>query len=117
MRLGLLTLSAIMLAAGILSGCNSKDLLVTQAQKATQIPQTAQTPQTATTPPADNARRITADELHKLWEKNEVLIIDTRAEPAYRDEHIKGAISVPSNEVEARLEELPRTRMIVAYCT
>jgi 3-mercaptopyruvate sulfurtransferase SseA len=117
MRFGLLTLLGIIFAVGILTGCNSKDLLVTQAQKAAQPPQAGQTPQTAPTPPADNARRITADELHKLWEKNEVLIIDTRAEPAYREEHIKGAISVPSNEVEARIEELPRTRMIVAYCT
>jgi 3-mercaptopyruvate sulfurtransferase SseA len=111
MRYGLLTLLGIVLAAGILTGCNSKDSMVTQAQKATQ------TPQAPATPPADNARRITADELHKLWEKNEVLIIDTRAEPAYREEHIKGALSVPSNEVEGRVEELPRTKMIVAYCT
>ena len=115
MRFGLLMLIGIMLGAGVLAGCNSKDSLVTQAQKTTPPRQAPATP--PATPPADNARRITAEELHKLWEKNEVLVIDTRAEPAYREEHIKVAISVPSELVDAQAQELPQTKMIVAYCT
>lgn len=111
MRLLLLISCALVISLAALTGCNSKDA-VSQSQKPVTP---AQSP--SNSPPADNARRITADELYKLFEKNEVLIIDTRGEDAYREEHIKGAISVPSNEMSERLEELPRTKMIVAYCT
>lgn len=109
MRLAIISSLALALIAGAFAACNSRDSIV---------PQTAQSqPQTAQTPAPDNARRITADELHKLWEKNEVLIIDTRAEATYKEEHIKGAISVPSGDVGNRIDELPRNKMIVAYCT
>ena len=66
---------------------------------------------------ADNARRITAEELYKLWEKGDVLIIDTRTEPSYKESHIKGAILIPAGDVLAKADELPRDKMIVAYCT
>jgi rhodanese-related sulfurtransferase len=67
--------------------------------------------------PGDNARRIKAAELHELWEKGNVVIIDTRSEAAYKDEHIKGSISVPAGTVLSKLDELPKNKMIVAYCT
>jgi len=113
MRFAITTSLAVVIAIGTLAACNSKDSLITQAEKTVQDPPA----QAAQTPAPDNARRITAEELHKLWEKNDVLIIDTRAESAYTDEHIKGAISVPSNDVGNRIDELPRNKMIVAYCT
>src|SRR5438128_11723791 len=114
MRFAIITSLALVIAIGTLVGCNSKDSLISQAEKTVQNPPPAQTTQS---PAPDNARRITAEELHKLWEKKDVLIIDTRAEAAYKDEHIKGAISVPSNDVGNRIDELPRNKMIVAYCT
>jgi 3-mercaptopyruvate sulfurtransferase SseA len=113
MRFAITTSLALVIATGTLAACNSRDSLITQAEKPVQNPPA----QAAQTPVPDNARRITAEELHKLWEKNDVLIIDTRAEAAYTDEHIKGAISVPSNDVGNRIDELPRNKMIVAYCT
>ena len=115
MRFAIITSFAFITTIGTLAACNSKDSIISQAEKTVQNPQT-QT-QTTQTPAPDNARRITAEELHKLWEKKDVLIIDTRAEAAYKDEHIKGAISVPSNDVGNRIDELPRNKMIVAYCT
>ncbi|HEX7529850.1 MAG TPA: rhodanese-like domain-containing protein, partial [Pyrinomonadaceae bacterium] len=68
-------------------------------------------------PPADNARRITVAELHDLWQKGDVLVIDTRDQSAYQGEHIKGSISMPTGTLSARIDELPRNKMIVAYCT
>src|SRR5207237_10680328 len=90
---------------------NSNEALLSQPPKAPP------TPQQPAPPPADNARRITAAELHDLYEKGDVLIIDTRADSAYKDEHIKGSISMPTGTVLARIDELPRNKMIVAYCT
>jgi 3-mercaptopyruvate sulfurtransferase SseA len=91
--------------------CNSNETLLNQN------PQSAGKASTPAPPPPDNARRITAEELHKLWEKNEVTLIDTRGEPAYKLEHIKGAILVPPGTVLSKLDQLPRDKMIVAYCT
>ena len=110
--LTLLTLTAI-LSVIALAACNSNENLLSQNSSA-PANKTATPPPP---PPTDNAKRISADELHKLWEKNEVLIIDTRAESAYQQEHIKGSISMPTGTVLQRIDELPRDKMIVAYCT
>ena len=109
MRL-ILLLFAGLITAGLLA-CNSNETLLSQK------PPAQTTPATGTTPPPDNARRIGAEELHKLWEKNDVLIIDTRAESAYKAEHIKGSISMPTGTVLDHLNELPRNKLIAAYCT
>ena len=93
-----------------LVACNSNETLLTQKPA-------NQSPPPPASPPADNARRITAAELHTLWEKGEVMIIDTRAEVAYKQEHIKGSVSMPSGTVLDHLSELPRNKLIAAYCT
>jgi 3-mercaptopyruvate sulfurtransferase SseA len=95
---------------GGLIACNSNEAIQSQTQKNASPPK--QLP-----PPADNARRIKADELHTLWQKGEVVIIDTRPESAYKDEHIKGSISMPTGTVLERVDELPRNKLIAAYCT
>ena len=97
-----------LITVGLLA-CNSNETLLSQKP--------VQTPAAATPPPGDNARRITADELHKLWEKGDVVIIDTRPEAAYKSEHIKGSVSMPAGTVLDHLSELPRTKTIAAYCT
>jgi len=118
MRLFILFSIALVLAVGALIACNSNESVGSQSagNPLLQSQQPAQTQQNQPTP-NDGARRITAEELHDLWEKGEVLIIDTRDEASYRTSHIKGAISVPSNQVLSRIDELPRDKMIVAYCT
>ena len=96
---------------GGLVACNSNETPFLQTPKA------AATPQQPPPPPADNARRVTVTELHDLYQKGNVLIIDTRPESAYKDEHLKGSISMPTGTVLSRVDELPRDKMIVAYCT
>ena len=110
MRVVILLSFSLIVAVGVLAGCNSQEAV---------LPQTPSTPAQSPQPknPADDARRITAEELHKLWEKKDVLIIDTRGEPDYKAGHIPGAVSVPANVVAEKVDELPRTKMIVAYCT
>ena len=109
--LTLLTLTAI-LSVIALAACNSNETLLSQNSSAPVNKAVTPPP-----PPTDNAKRIAADELHKLWSSNQVLIIDTRAESAYQQEHIKGSISMPTGTVLQRIDELPRDKMIVAYCT
>ena len=109
MRNSILLILAFVIAAGVLA-CNSNETLLSQTPAQVK-------PVAPATPPPDNAKRITAEELHKLWEKNEVLVIDTRAEAAYKQEHIKGSISMPTGTLLPRIDELPKNKMIVAYCT
>ena len=96
------------LSAAALLACNSNETLLSQAP--------AKQPSPASTP-ADNARRIGAEELHKLWLTNDVFIIDTRADSAYKQEHIKGSISMPTGTVLDHIADLPRNKLIAAYCT
>lgn len=111
MRPVLLSTAAFVLGIFALAACNSKELQVSQTNLATP------TNSPSTTNPSDSARRITAEELHTIWEKGNVLIIDTRTEPAFKESHIKGAILIPAGEVGAKFDELPRDKMIVTYCT
>ena len=46
----------------------------------------------------------------------EVTILDVRPVEEYRAGHIRGAVSVPLNELQKRMKELPQGREIVAYC-
>ena len=55
--------------------------------------------------------------MKKLAEKGEVVIIDIRSKDTYDAEHAAGALSVPLSELESRLAELPKDKLIAAYCT
>jgi|SRR5882724_9101757 len=111
MRFAVLASFVLIVAIGILAGCASRDGTVSQTQRPS--PQSSQSP----SPPADNARRITAADAYKLYEKGNVVVIDTRTEVAYKESHIKGAILMPVNEVAAKANELPHDKFILAYCT
>ena len=45
-----------------------------------------------------------------------MVLLDVRPRSEYATAHIPGARSVPLDELEARIRELPRDRNIVAYC-
>jgi rhodanese-related sulfurtransferase/DNA-binding transcriptional ArsR family regulator len=59
---------------------------------------------------------ITADELRTRLRRGDVVVVDVRPKAEYRAGHIRGALSVPVEELAARLNELPRSKRIVAYC-
>ncbi len=58
-------------------------------------------------------------DVNKVMEllKNNALLIDVRSKESYVKEHIKGAINIPVNEIENRLNEIPKDRPVVVYCT
>lgn len=47
---------------------------------------------------------------------NDVVLLDVRPRLEYQMSHLPGAISIPLEELEGRLLELPRDKIIVAYC-
>lgn len=61
--------------------------------------------------------RIEAQEAKRLFEKGEAIIIDVRSRDAWDMGHVEGALHFPLAELDARLSQLPKNKLIVAYCT
>ena len=59
---------------------------------------------------------IEADELLQRLGEDQVILLDVRPSEEYVAGHLPQAVSVPLAELEARLEELPLDKEIVAYC-
>ncbi|GAC1344058.1 MAG: metalloregulator ArsR/SmtB family transcription factor [Ktedonobacteraceae bacterium] len=59
---------------------------------------------------------ISSTELSQRMAAGDVVVLDVRPAIEYRQGHITGAVSMPLDELEARLADLPPTREIVAYC-
>lgn len=59
---------------------------------------------------------VGGDELMKRVKSGDVTVIDVRPAEEFRAGHIPGAISMPVDELKARLKELPKRREVVAYC-
>ena len=64
----------------------------------------------------DEVDAISRDELIARMRKGDVVLVDVRPPEEFEAGHIKGAKSVPLEELEDRLAELPADREIVAYC-
>lgn len=61
-------------------------------------------------------RPVSREELRALLASGQALALDVRPTVEYRQGHIAGARSIPVDELEQRLDELPRGHAIVAYC-
>jgi rhodanese-related sulfurtransferase/DNA-binding transcriptional ArsR family regulator len=59
---------------------------------------------------------VPMDELLARARKREVVILDTRPALEFAAGHIAGAVSVPVDELQLRLRELPKNKEYVAYC-
>lgn len=60
---------------------------------------------------------ISADKLLARLKAGEPLVmVDVRPTEEYQAAHLAGAVSIPLEELDHRLRELPRDREIVAYC-
>ncbi|MBI4888807.1 MAG: metalloregulator ArsR/SmtB family transcription factor [Acidobacteria bacterium] len=62
------------------------------------------------------AEPVPMDELLARARSGRAVILDTRPVGEYAAGHIAGAISVPVDDLQRRLRELPRDRKYVAYC-
>ncbi len=59
---------------------------------------------------------VTVRELRRRLHEGGAVVVDVRPEKEYRAGHIPGALSIPIDELESRLREIPRKRDVVAYC-
>src|SRR2546427_2244214 len=109
MRLYISIAGAALLAVVALAGCNSNEL--------TRVKGSSASAPGSPPAPGDNARRITPAELKAALASNSAILVDVRAEPAYKAGHIKGARLIPYTDILAHVDELPRDKTIVTYCS
>jgi rhodanese-related sulfurtransferase len=64
----------------------------------------------------DEVEAIGRDELLARLGRGDVVLVDVRPEEEFAAGHIDGARSIPLDELELRLAELPADREVVAYC-
>jgi rhodanese-related sulfurtransferase len=65
-------------------------------------------------------QRISASELKRQLDAREpIAILDSRSADSWNKSNVQipGSIRVPPDEVRAHLTNIPRDRMVVAYCT
>lgn len=110
MRLIISLLAIAVMALGVLTACNSAEW-----RNAKTLP----TAPTSAPPPvvADGARRVTVAELKDLLTKDEAIVVDVRNQTSYDAGHIRGARLIPEAEVVNHVDEFPRNKLIVTYCS
>ena len=70
-------------------------------------------------PPADpfaTVPRVSVAELSRALEEGRAVVVDVRPEEAFEAERIRGALSMPEEEVKERAGELPHGKLVVTYC-
>ena len=63
------------------------------------------------------APRISVADAKKALDAGKAVLVDVRSAINYQQEHAKGAISLPTSEIAARMSELPKDKQIITYCT
>ncbi|MFZ2651592.1 MAG: metalloregulator ArsR/SmtB family transcription factor [Burkholderiaceae bacterium] len=64
----------------------------------------------------DALEPVPAQELLERARKGLVTVLDVRPPEEYAAGHLPGAVNIPVHELQKRLGELPKRRLVVAYC-
>jgi 3-mercaptopyruvate sulfurtransferase SseA len=116
MRLFVSLSAALMFSVLVLTACNS--LEQSHAGVGNSAPTAnANAQQAAANVPGDGVRRITTVDLKSMMDKGEAVVIDVRGDAAWESGHIRGSRHVPTDKILSEAENLPRDKMIVAYCS
>lgn len=108
-------------AAGLLLFISACSTTETSPATTSAAPSSASSP--AQQPPAaqnveNQVPRITVEELKKLMADGQIVVVDVRSVDAYNGGHIKGAINLPLDKIQAgEYKELPRDKRIITYCS
>ena len=61
--------------------------------------------------------RVSLEEAKAAFDAKTAVFLDVRSAGSYAAGHVPGALSIPLNEMEARLGELDPQQWIITYCT
>lgn len=114
MRKITLLAAATLFAAGL--HAQFKDKPPQQQPQPALPPLTVASTPTTTAQPSDGARRIARPDAMRMVKEGKAIFIDVRSKDQYELEHIKGAISIPWDEITKRISELPKNKFLITYC-
>ena len=74
-------------------------------------------PPAAARPPLDESKRVKAADIDAMLAKGDVVVLDVREDAELVETGtVKGAIHIPLGQLEARLGELPKDKVILTAC-
>ena len=103
----------VLLAAVMMTGCGGNNQTANGSGKGGGSNAPANAPNT----PPDNVRRVTIAELRDMIDQGKAVAVDVRGDEAYKQEHIKGALNIPENQLTTRAGELPKDKLLAFYCS
>lgn len=74
-------------------------------------------PDVQTSIPFPGVRRTTVEDARQALENGSAIFVDVRGDDVYALSHIPGALSIPLDQLETRLNELDQNQWIITYCT
>lgn len=102
-------------AVGLQWACKATDEIPGRTSAARAAATSEATPLAAPQHDASaDVHRITTAELQEAMQKEEAVIVDVRGQEAYDAGHIKGSIT--QSELDKRLDNLPKDKLIITYC-
>jgi hypothetical protein len=120
LKLGASALTASMAITA--AGCAKSGASTPVAGATTVGERSAQPAAAIPSPPAhqnaeDKMPRVKVEVAKKMVAEGNAVIIDVRGAEAYKMSHIKGALDIPLNKLEARdFKDVPKDKIIIAYC-
>lgn len=67
--------------------------------------------------PFPQIQRVDLATTKEAFDKGTAVFVDVRGVTYFQEGHIPGALSIPLNELESRLDELGQDDWIILYCT
>lgn len=64
----------------------------------------------------DDVQTLTMDDVKSKLNNESIILVDLRPKEEYEMDHIAGAISIPMEELETWIKEIPQNSEIIAYC-
>ena len=86
-------------------------------QQAANLPTPSAQAQAALPVPYPDVKRISLQDAKAALDLEAAVFVDVRGKEWYDQEHILGALSIPEDELEARMKELEPTAWIITYCS
>jgi rhodanese-related sulfurtransferase len=89
----------------------------TPAEPTRPAPMPPTTAPAAPRPPLDESKRVKAADIDALLAKGDVVVLDVREDSELAETGtVKGAVHIPLGQLEARLGELPKDKVILTAC-
>lgn len=64
-----------------------------------------------------SVQRIAVEDLRAKMNRNEVTVIDVRDAGSYGAKHIAGAMNIPFASIETMLDQIPKDKPVITYCS